>query len=121
MEFQHANLDYLWEMSGGNTKVIKEMIDIYTSEIPRYIERMHQYLESGNLEALGRLAHKAKASALIMGAGQIAENLRQLEKLAGEGHHHISYREYVETITGQFELSVGELKKFAESLQDRPE
>ncbi|TVR74797.1 MAG: Hpt domain-containing protein [Marinilabiliales bacterium] len=116
MEFKHINLDYLKEMSGGDRNMIKEMIDIYASEIPGYLERMNRYLETGDAEALGRLAHKAKASAQIMGAKKIAEDLRELENIASEGRNKDLYAGIVESITRQFTLSIDELKKVAETL-----
>ncbi len=116
MEFEYINLDYLKEMSGGDRKMMKEMIDIYTSEIPGYLERMHRYLETGDGEALGKLAHKAKASAQIMGANKIAEDLRELENIAREGRNKHLYGDFVENITRQFTLSIEELKKITGTL-----
>jgi HPt (histidine-containing phosphotransfer) domain-containing protein len=42
---------------------------------------MHQLADQEKWEELGKLAHKAKASASIMGMSDLAAELKQLEQL----------------------------------------
>ncbi len=116
MKYKYINLEYLNEMSGGDRKMMLEMIDIYNAEVPGYLERMKTYLDSDDHEALGKLAHKAKASASIMGLKNLAEDLKQLEHLAKEGKDPDLYSDYVEKITVQFTLSIEELRQVARTI-----
>lgn len=116
MDHKFINLDYLNEMSGGDRNMILEMISIYITEVPGYVSRMKEYLKSGNIEALGKLAHKAKASASIMGATKLAEDLRELEQLAKDGEKVNLYGDYVKRIAEQFNFSIEELKKVSATI-----
>jgi HPt (histidine-containing phosphotransfer) domain-containing protein len=82
MAIKYTNLDYLNEISGGDNRLLLEMIEIFNTEVPGYLQRMNQLLEMGDFEGLGKLAHKAKASASIMGMNEVATDLKDLERLA---------------------------------------
>lgn len=116
MDHKIINLDYLNEMSGGDRNMILEMISIYIMEVPGYVSRMQEYLECGNTEALGKLAHKAKASASIMGATKLAEDLRELEKITEDNSKAHLHGDSVKRITEQFNLSIEELKKVSKTI-----
>lgn len=111
-----VKLDYLNEMSGGDKSLILEMIQIFNSEVPGYVKLMEELLKENNLEALGKLAHKAKASALIMGMKNVAEDLKELERLTNKETNLKLIQAYVKTISGQFMSATEELKMIAKTL-----
>ncbi len=111
-----VKLDYLNEMSGGDKSLILEMIQIFNSEVPGYVKRMEELLKENNWEALGKLAHKAKASASIMGMKNVAKDLKELERLTNKEINFKLIQSYVKTISGQFMSATEELKMIAKTL-----
>lgn len=116
MKHESVNLDYLKEMSGNDKKLISEMINIFNTEVPGYLDRMSELLKSEDWESLGKLAHKAKASASIMGMGKLTEELRQLEQDTGKKNNTDLYPGYVESIKKHFFSAIQELKTISDNL-----
>lgn len=83
--FTHADLTYLKSMSAGSNELIKEMIEIFSVQVPEFIEELRQHLEKKEFMRLGAVAHKAKSSVSIMGMDELAKDLKTLELLAKEG------------------------------------
>lgn len=111
-----VKLDYLNEMSGGDKSLILEMIQIFNSEVPGYVKRMEKLIKENNWEALGKLAHKAKASASIMGMKNVAEDLKELERITNKEINIKLIQTYVSKISGQFMSATEELKMIAKTL-----
>jgi HPt (histidine-containing phosphotransfer) domain-containing protein len=116
MRFKYIDLKYLNEISDGKKDLMMEMVQIFNSEVPGYIRSMNQYYESGNWEALGKLSHKAKASASIMGMKQLASDLKDLELLAQEQKDTRLYPALLKSIEDQFLAAMEELKLFKQTL-----
>jgi HPt (histidine-containing phosphotransfer) domain-containing protein len=116
MRTKIVNLDYLEEMSGGDRNLIIEMIDLFISEVPGYLSLMNEYLYKGNWESLGKLAHKAKASASIMGLNDLADDLKKLEHQTVEGTNTQAYPDQVQIINQQFNRATEELKQIVKTL-----
>lgn len=74
-----TNLSYLKEMSGNDSSIIEEMIEIFIEQIPEFTEEITNNFESQNWEGLGAVAHKAKSSVRTMGMDSIGDCLEQLE------------------------------------------
>jgi HPt (histidine-containing phosphotransfer) domain-containing protein len=117
MKSKNIDLEYLNEVSGGNTGLILEMIQIFNSEVPGYLKLMKEFYSSGNWVALGRLAHKAKASASIMGMNNLANELKNLELLTQEKSDPQPDPSILGTIEDQFLVAIEELKSFAMTLK----
>jgi HPt (histidine-containing phosphotransfer) domain-containing protein len=113
---QHVDLQYLNEISGGSRELLIEMIEIFNSEVPGYLKLMNDFYEKGNWEALGKLAHKAKASASIMGMKQLTTELREIELLAQDERDIQSYPTLLHSIENKFIAAMEELKLFAKTL-----
>ena len=80
-----TDLNYLKTMSGDDPKFIREMIQIFTEQIAEYSELMPALLQNKDYVNLSKMAHKAKSSVAVMGMNQVADLLKDLELLAGEG------------------------------------
>jgi len=111
-----VNLDYLKEMSGEDRDLMLEMIGIFIDEVPDYMMLMRKFLKNGDWDALGKIAHKAKASASIMGIQKLADDLMELETAAREGENFHMYPTYVERIEQQFTDAAEELKIISRTL-----
>jgi HPt (histidine-containing phosphotransfer) domain-containing protein len=86
-----TDLSYLRDMSGGNTELVLEMINIFKDQVVEFGREMDQHLEKKEYELLGKLAHKAKSSVSIMGLQDLAKELKNLENMAREGRKVQSY------------------------------
>ena len=102
MNLKHINLDYLNEISSGDREMVLDMINIFISEVPVYLSRMNYLLKNKDWETLGKLAHKVKASASIMGMHQVADILKNLELLIKDNKNRELYSSHVRSVEKQF-------------------
>jgi len=96
--------------------LIKEMIDIFISQVPEFITEMKEHYEQGNYEMLGAVAHKAKSSVTVMGMDDLGKNLKSLELLAKAGEEKEKYPGFIEEFIEQTTTSVKELEEYAGNL-----
>ncbi len=82
--FKYADLSYLRSMSAGSNDLIKEMIEIFVSQVPEFISEMKDHYNKGEYAILGAVAHKAKSSVTVMGMEEMGKKLKNLELLAKE-------------------------------------
>ncbi len=111
-----VNLSYLEGMTGGSPELVREMIDIFISQIPEFISEMKTLHEKKDWKSLGLLAHKAKSSVAIMGMDQQAGELKQLEQLTREGLETESYASYIDRFEHTCLRAIDELKSVKENL-----
>lgn len=105
-----TDLNYLKTMSGGDSRFIREMIDLFREQIEEYKNIMPELLEKGDYEGLSKIAHKAKSSVAVMGMTQVAELLKELEILAHEQQEVDRYEPMVSYFLEQSELAIIELE-----------
>ena len=75
----HTDLTYLKNLADGNDELIVEMIGIYKTQIPQFIDLMKKAIDETNWDALAAIAHKAKSSVVFMGISYLAEVLKDME------------------------------------------
>lgn len=112
-----TDLSYLSEMSGGNKELIEEMIDIFIAQVDEFTTDMEVYLQNGDYEKLGKLAHKAKSSVSIMGLTKLARDLKILEELAKEGREHAKYPRLVRNFRQETSEAVEELNVVKKNIE----
>lgn len=79
------NLDYLIELSKGNTKFVEEMIEIFLTENPEEIRQLEEGINTKNYELIKASAHKMKSTIPFVGLDAIiGENLLEIERLCTE-------------------------------------
>ena len=71
------NLAYAVEMTGGNRKLIHDMIDIFIHTMPEELEKMRNLAVAMDCETLKKTAHKIKPNFHYMGIGE-AEGVFEL-------------------------------------------
>lgn len=79
VQYKYIDLGYIENIAEGKNEIIIELIEIFKKQALEYIEKMNQYLSEENLDALGKITHKAKASAAIMGMTKLAADLKIFE------------------------------------------
>lgn len=81
----HAALNALLDMVGGDEAFLNEMIDTYFDDTPALLAAMRQALAAGDSVALRRSAHALKSNSANFGALRLEELCRTLEELASTG------------------------------------
>lgn len=110
------NLDYLENMTGGSKELVKELADIFISQIPEFITEMKQLLSEKKYESLGMLAHKAKSSVAIMGMEELAKDLKEFESFTREKKNIDQYSSYIEKFETSCNNAISELKSIITDL-----
>jgi hypothetical protein len=64
---KNIDLSYLKDASGGNTKFIKEMVEIFLKQTPLYIIELKKYNNDKNWEEFRKIMHKLKPTITMMG------------------------------------------------------
>ncbi len=78
-----TNLDFLVELSKGNTGFVKEMISTFLTENIKEIGSLEEAIRSKNFEAIKQAAHLMQSSIPFVGLDKIIESeVREIEKLA---------------------------------------
>jgi HPt (histidine-containing phosphotransfer) domain-containing protein len=108
-----TDLNYLRTMSGGDDKFIREMIELFREQINEYKVDMPELLRKGDFSSLSKMAHKAKSSVAVMGMGQVAELLKELEMLAHESKETERYAAMVDEFLSQSQLAIDELEEIS--------
>ncbi|MCK4700155.1 MAG: Hpt domain-containing protein [Bacteroidales bacterium] len=108
---QIVNLTYLKDMSGDNKEIMKEMINIFISQVSEFAEEMEDLNNKKEYFKLGNLAHKAKSSISIMGMENLANELKEFELLAKEEKDTDNYKEFINHFKQLCDLATDELKE----------
>ncbi len=105
-----ADLNYLKTMSGGDSKFIQEMIELFREQIDEYKLVMPKLLREERYDDLSKIAHKAKSSVAVMGMAEVAELLKELEILAQGGTKVEQYGPMIDEFLEQSQLALKELQ-----------
>ena len=104
-----TDLDYLRTMSGGDSKFIREMVDLFRDQVEEYKLLMPELLRKKDYDSLSKMAHKAKSSVAVMGMKKVAEQLKDLEILASKEEQVEQYEFLVNEFLEQSQLALVEL------------
>jgi len=107
-----ANLTYLQQMTGNDSAMMKEMIELFLSQLAEVREEIVTLLENKNWFELSRMAHKIKSSALVMGVMTMVNDMKELELLAKEGKNTDMYPDYIARFHSMSDTVKRELKSF---------
>lgn len=80
-EQKYINLEVLKEISEGNNDLMRDLIGLFSKQVPVFIEQMETYLSNNEFELLGKLAHKIKNSVAMMGIEVLVSDMKKLEQL----------------------------------------
>ena len=105
-----TDMNYLKSMSGGDSKFIREMIDLFRDQIEEYKQFMPELLRKKDYINLSKMAHKAKSSVAVMGMTVVAEQLKDLEVLAHDGLEVERYESLINEFLEQSQLAIEELE-----------
>ena len=105
------DLTYLKSVTDGDQDLMKELVEIFQSQVPEYIEEFDAAFQQKDVEALMQLAHKSKSSVAIMCLNSLAENLAKFEEEARKGEFKETFKDYIEDFKTQSQSAMQQLKK----------
>ena len=104
-----TNLNYLESITDGDEETMKEIINLFFEQVPEFIENLKIFLTEKRYAELGKEAHKAKSSVMILGMEQLGHDLKslQLATIAGTGVD--TYAPMVERFEKECYIAIDEL------------
>ncbi|MBO6794460.1 MAG: Hpt domain-containing protein [Balneolaceae bacterium] len=111
-----VNLSYLEDITGGDTTVIIEMLDLFIQDIPKHTSNMVSFFQEGKLLDLAREAHMLKPTVQYVGLYQMYEDLKEIEALARKEVKVDKISELLDSIKTEAKTSVPALKAKREEL-----
>jgi HPt (histidine-containing phosphotransfer) domain-containing protein len=76
----------LLERLDGDLELLREVVQIFAADAPRLLGELHDALDQGNADRVGRAAHTLKGSLALFGAHAATEAARELEMLGRTGN-----------------------------------
>lgn len=112
----YTDLSYLKEITGGESSIVIEMVEMFIAQVDEFKENLTKYLNDKNWVDLGKEAHKAKSSVLIVGMEELGKNLKKLQLLTEEEKEIETYPDYVKMFLEQCDAAIGELQEELKNL-----
>ena len=109
------DLTYVKGMAGGSMDLVREMINIFISQIPEFLEEMRSCHDKKDWYHLGLIAHKAKSSVAVMGMEQQAMDLKEMEALAKEAKDTDRYAAMIDKFEKNCYQAIEELNRIKNS------
>ena len=106
-----TNLDYLRSITGGDRDSIREIIELFIEQVPEFIGNLKKHLSEKNYADLGKEAHKAKSSVMILGMEDLGHDLKSLQLKTINGTREETYAQHVSRFEDQCMKAVEELQK----------
>lgn len=109
MEYKFINPEYLDSVSGGDVRIIIEIVDMFRGQVVEVYNEMNSLLNKKDYKSLGLLAHKAKASVAIMGMTDMTNVLKTFELQAKSEEKTELYESYIERFKSETADALKEL------------
>jgi len=106
----YTNLDYLRNITGGDKDSIREIILLFIEQVPEFIGNMKKHLEEKNYIELGREAHKAKSSVMILGMEDLGHDLKALQLATINGTREETYPKHFQRFENECNMAIAELE-----------
>lgn len=109
MDYEYIKTDYLEMVAGGDSDLLKELVNLFRDQVSEFNHDMKVQFEKKNYKALGNLAHKAKSSVSIMGMDSLANMLKIFEAQATEEKNTNMYESYIQRFENDTKCALDEL------------
>lgn len=106
----YTNLDYLRNITGGDKNSMREIILLFIEQVPEFIGNMKKHLDEKSYIELGREAHKAKSSVMIMGMEDLGWDLKSLQLATISGTREETYEKHFKRFENECMIAVKELE-----------
>ncbi len=76
---EYINLDYINTIADGNDELLKELSEIFITQVNEIMEILNEAIEQENTETLKQAAHKIKSSLRTFGVKKLADKFEEVE------------------------------------------
>jgi len=116
MSFKYANMDYLQDLAGGNTQLIKEIIQLFVQQTPPDMALLVSHIDQEDWEQAYKQAHHIKPTLAYVGANGMRSELQEIETLAKNQQELNSIPARLEALNQKLEILYEELKAYLQTL-----
>jgi len=106
-----TNLNYLQSITEGDTTSMRELILLFIEQVPEFIENLKKHLAEEKFIELGKEAHKAKSSVMIMGMESLGHDLKTLQLDTISGNRKETYAQHVSRFETECLAAIEELNQ----------
>lgn len=106
-----TNLDYLKEITGGESEIMKEFIQLFFDQIPEFVDDLTNHLNNKKWKELGEVAHKAKSSVMTFGMEDLGIRLKKLQLKTQKLENIETYESEVKEFVSLMEIAKQELEE----------
>lgn len=114
--FKVCNLTYLKNFAGGDQEFIRQMIELFFTQVPEELNHIKQQATLNNLSDVKNIAHKLKSSVSLLGAESMVRHLKQIEDLAAYASDGAAIRIHYDELLNLNVEAVKELKVYLEGV-----
>ena len=114
--YRFVDYNQLQEMADGSSQLINDLITMFFKQVPVFSEQLDSLYQAGDFISLGKLAHKIKGSASMMGITELAGYMKELEYLAKDSLQVEKYPELINKYKTISAEAVEELKDIVNRL-----
>jgi len=105
-----TNLNYLRTITEGDVETMREITELFIEQVPEFIENLNKHLSDQQYAELGKEAHKAKSSVMIMGMEELGHDLKSLQLATIAGTKEETYARHVKRFETECLAAVEELR-----------
>ena len=109
-------MDYLQDLSGGNTQLIKEILQLFIQQTPPDIESLVTYIQQEDWEKAYKQAHHIKPTLAYVGANDMRGELQEIETLAKNQEQLDLIQPKLNALLPKLEILYGELKAYLQTI-----
>lgn len=116
MNFEHADLAYLMDLSSGNTQLIREILELFIKQTPPDMELLSTYIKQKDWENAYKQAHHIKPTLAYVGANQMRQELQEIEDNAKYQQNIDGIAAKLATMLPRLEVLYGELNAYLKTI-----
>lgn len=109
-KFKVINLDNLKELSGGDSQFIKEMLEVFLANYPKYMGKLMVGIEVKDWVEIRKMAHKIKPTLAYIGLDELIPEFQQVEEWALANTNYESIVTTINKLNTTCELALEEVK-----------
>ncbi len=109
---QFYDLEVLRKQLNNDESFVQHMIKSYVEKTPSQVDELENAAKTGDGILLGKLAHKLKSPAKMMGMKQVAETLFEIEQQTKENKDAQTLLSKTEAVSNIIRSVIDDLKQF---------
>ena len=109
---KYLDLSYVNHLSGGDTELVNELIDLFLNSAPSYAAEIRKNFTGENWQETAAIAHKFKSAAQYIGFKKLAQLLNTIEQNSEEQIDTKILSELIAKMNIVLDASINELNQY---------